>query len=64
MKKYIIPETMVIVTNEQLMEGMDLYSTLAGGGQLSNGGFYDDLDDSMDTTFKRGKHLWDDDDKL
>lgn len=58
MRKYIIPGTMIIVPKEDLMQG--LYNESAGGEQLNNGGFFDDLDDGMDNTFKT-KRLWDDD---
>ena len=56
MKKYIIPETMVIVPKESLMQG--LHNQSASGGQLNNGGFFDDMDDGLDNTFK-SKRLWD-----
>ena len=49
---------MIIVPKEDLMQG--LYNESAGGEQLNYGGFFDDLDDGMDNTFKT-KRLWDDD---
>ena len=58
MKKYIIPETMVVVTDEELMQ-TGIHESLAGGGQLSNDGLFDDMDDSMDITFKHKSHVWD-----
>lgn len=58
MKKYIIPEIMVIVADEAIMEG--LHQSEGSGTQLNNSGFFDDLDDGMDNTFKT-KRLWDDD---
>ena len=59
MKKYIIPETLVVVPIEDLLQG--LYNESGSGDQLSNGGLYDDMDDSMDVTFKHKSHIWDED---
>ncbi len=62
MKKYIIPETMVVVPAENLMEiGLNQEST--NEDQLNNGGFYDDMDDSMDITFRHKSHIWDKEDE-
>ncbi len=58
MKKYIIPQTIVVVADGSFME-MSIHNEL-GNGQLNNGGFFDDLDDGMDNTFKT-KRLWDED---
>lgn len=57
MKKYIIPETMLIVITGDMM--VDLYDQSGSGDQLGNGGFFDDLDDELENSFK-SKKLWDD----
>ncbi len=61
MKKYIIPETMVVVPAEDLLQS--LYNESTNEDQLNNGGFYDDMDDSMDITFRHKSHIWDKEDE-
>lgn len=61
MKKYIIPETMVVVPAEDLL--LSLYNESTNEDQLNNGGFYDDMDDSMDITFRHKSHIWDKEDE-
>ncbi|MBO4658981.1 MAG: hypothetical protein J5637_05110 [Prevotella sp.] len=60
MKKYIIPETVVVVPAEDFLE-IGLNQESADGDQLSNGALFDDMDDSMDVAFKHKSHIWDDD---
>lgn len=62
MKKYIIPETMVVVTDEELMQ-IGIHESLAGGGQLSNDGLFDDMDDGLDNTFQKTYHVWDEEEE-
>ena len=61
MKKYIIPETMVVVPAEDLLQS--LYNESTNEDQLNNGGFYDDMDDRMDITFRHKSHIWDKEDE-
>ena len=62
MKKYIIPETMVVVTDEELMQ-IGIHESLAGGGQLNNEGLFDDMDDGLDNTFQKAYHVWDEEEE-
>ena len=58
MKKYIIPESMVVEPKGEIM--IDIHNASGDGNMLGNDTFFDDLDDGMDNTFKT-KRLWDDD---
>lgn len=57
MKKYIIPEIMVVEPKGEIM--IDIHNASGDGKMLGNDTFFDDLDDGMDNTFKT-KRLWDD----
>lgn len=57
MKKYIIPETLVVVPIEDILQGV--HNESGSGDQLSNGALFDDMDDNMDITFKHKSHIWD-----
>ena len=59
MKKYIIPETMVVEANEPFM--LETHSTIGSLNQLNNGGFFDDQEDDTDISFDKGNHFWDED---
>ena len=58
MKKYIIPEIMVVEPKGEIMT--DIHNASGDDNMLGNDTFFDDLDDGMDNTFKT-KRLWDDD---
>ena len=61
MKKYIIPQTMGEEPAEDPTQSLHNHPT--NEDQLNNGGFYDDMDDSMDITFRHKSHIWDKEDE-